>query len=113
MGKPIIKISEYPKFFEDAGFEDVYWQIMKRSTSDWPRDTKMKELGRFSCLKFVEGLEGFMMAAFTRVLGWRPEEVKVLCAQVRAESIKRSIDGWQKGCACVYKTIARRLWRFC
>ena len=109
LGKPIVKISEYPRLFQDAGFEDVYWQMMKRPTNDWPRDGKMKEVGRFSCLNFLEGLEGFTMAPFTRVLGWTPDEVKVLCAQVRAESVKRSIHGWQKGCVTIRRDRSKRL----
>jgi hypothetical protein len=36
------------------------------------------------------------MAPFTRVLGWRPEEVEVFIAQVRNETVKRSIHAWQK-----------------
>lgn len=51
---------------------------------------------QFSCLNFLEGLEGFTMAPFTRVLGWKPEEVQVLIAQVRTEMLKRKIHGWQK-----------------
>jgi len=35
----------------------------------------MKEIGRFTCLNYLEGLEAFTMALFTRVHGWKPEEV--------------------------------------
>lgn len=52
---------------------------------------------QFSCLNFLEGLEGFSVAPFTRVLGWSREEVEVLLARTRAETVKRSIHGWQKG----------------
>lgn len=37
------------------------------------------------------------MAPLTRVLGWSPTEVAVLLAQVRRESVQRSVHGWQKG----------------
>jgi hypothetical protein len=97
IGKPILKIDAYPKLLEDAGFEDVQWRMVKRPTNDWPKDPKMKEIGRFTCLNFLEGLEGFTMAPFTRVLGWKPEEIQVLMAHVRKETVARRIHGWQKG----------------
>lgn len=97
IGKPIIKIDEYPKLMTEAGFEDIQFMMLKRPTNDWPKDQRMKEIGRYTCLNYLEGLEGFTMAPFTRVLGWSPDEVQVLVAQVRAESVKRKIHGWQKG----------------
>jgi len=36
------------------------------------------------------------MAPFTRVLGWRPEEVEVFVAQVKKETVKRSIHAWMR-----------------
>ncbi|KAI7053819.1 hypothetical protein KC319_g6162, partial [Hortaea werneckii] len=44
-----------------------------------------------------EGLEGFTIAPFTRVLGWKKEEVDVFLAQVRKEMVSRKIHGWMKG----------------
>lgn len=97
IGKPIPKIDEFPKMLEAAGFEDIHFQMMKRPTNDWPKDPRMKEIGKYSCLNFLEGLEGFTMAPFTRILGWRKEEAQVLIAQVKQETVSRRIHGWQKG----------------
>ena len=52
---------------------------------------------QFTCLNFLEGLEGFSVAPFTRILGWSREEVDIFLAQTRSETLKRSIHGWQKG----------------
>lgn len=71
---------------ETAGFEHIHTKIMKRPTNDWPKDPKMKEIGRFTCLNFLEGLSGFSFAPFTRTLGWTVEEVQILNAQVRKET---------------------------
>lgn len=56
----------------------------------------MLTVTQFCALNFLEGLEGFTMAPFTRVLGWKPEEVTVFIAQVRQESLKRSMHGYMK-----------------
>lgn len=99
--RPILKIDEYPGLFREAGFVDVQDRLLKRPTNDWPKDPRMKEIGRFSCLNFLEGLAGFSMAPFTRVLRWSPEEVEVLLAQVRKETTRRKVHGWQKGVVCL------------
>jgi len=100
--------------FENAGFVDVQVKELKRPCNDWPKDKRMKEIGRvsplsaeatgklnrisqFTYFNFMKGLEGFTMAPFTRILGWTQEEVQVLIADVRKEFGKRSYHGYQKG----------------
>ncbi|KJX97648.1 methyltransferase like protein [Zymoseptoria brevis] len=100
LGKRIPKVNEFPGMLEDAGFVDVHYTEVKRPTNDWPKDKRMKEIGRFTCLNYLEGLEGFTMAPFTRVLGWSAEEAKILIAKVRKETVTRKIHGWQKGVVC-------------
>ncbi|RMX81812.1 hypothetical protein D0869_06528 [Hortaea werneckii] len=97
MGRPFPRVEEYKRYMEDAGFKNVEFQIMKRPNNDWPRDPRWKEIGKFCCLNYLEGLEGFTIAPFTRVLGWKKEEVDVFLAQVRKEMVSRKIHGWMKG----------------
>lgn len=52
---------------------------------------------KFSCLNYLQGLEGFTLAPFTRILDWTVEEVQVFLAQVRTESTNRKMHGYQKG----------------
>lgn len=105
---------------KDAGFTDIYYRVIQRPTNDWPKDPKMKDIGmvrffgrhglaaltvlQFTNANYMEGLEAFTMALFTRIHGWQPEEVQVLLSQIRTEWRKRKIHGWQKG--CVLLTIA-------
>jgi SAM-dependent methyltransferase len=86
IGRRIPKIDEFPGMLEEAGFVDVHWEMVKRPVNDWPRDEKMKEIGKFTCANFLEGLEGFTLGPFTRVLGWTADEARVLCAKVRKET---------------------------
>lgn len=43
----------------------------------------------FNLVQAVDGLEAYSMRLFTSVLEWEPEEVRVLCAKVRAELKKK------------------------
>jgi hypothetical protein len=52
---------------------------------------------KFTCLNYLEGVEGFTLAAFTRALSWSLEDVQVLLAQIRREWTNRSMHGYQKG----------------
>lgn len=46
LGKPIVPVRVYEPLLKDTGFVNVHSQIMKRPSNDWPRDPKMKEIGR-------------------------------------------------------------------
>lgn len=97
LGKQFPKCEDYPKLLETAGFENVAYQMLKRPTNDWPKDPKMKEVGKYTCLNFLEGLDGWSNVPMTRGLGWQIEEVKVLNAQVKKETVTRKYHAWQKG----------------
>jgi hypothetical protein len=115
IGRLIPKVGEHKQLMEGVGFMDVQDVVLKRPTNDWPKDPRMKEIGRvsdvfactrnghlticdkFSCLNYLQGLEGFTLAPFTRVLGWTVEEVQVFLALVREESTNRKMHGYQKG----------------
>lgn len=119
MGVTIPMAEDYERWLGEVGFEGVTTRIMKRPMNDWPKDPRMKEIGRVSsftqqhgrlltralqycCLNWLEGLEGFTLAPFTRVLGWSPEEVKILIAKIRKESCARRIHAYHKGCVYQY-----------
>lgn len=50
-----------------------------------------KDVGAFNLVQLKEGLEGFSLVLFTRVLGWSPEEVQVLLSKVRKDLENRNI----------------------
>jgi hypothetical protein len=47
-GRPVPKLEQYKPWVEQAGFVDVQEQMLKRPTNDWPKDPRMKEIGRVS-----------------------------------------------------------------
>ncbi|KAK4495484.1 hypothetical protein PRZ48_013816 [Zasmidium cellare] len=46
MGVTIPMAEDYEKWLSDAGFENVQTRIMRRPMNDWPKDPRMKEIGR-------------------------------------------------------------------
>jgi len=53
----------------EAGFTDVVEKRFKWPVGPWSSDPKLKEIGRWNLLNWEEGMEGWVMAAYTRVLG--------------------------------------------
>ncbi|KAG7046329.1 methyltransferase domain-containing protein [Colletotrichum scovillei] len=79
---------------EAAGFVDVTELRFKWPSNTWPRNAKFKELGAWNYENITTGLQGFLMAALTRGLGWKADEVNVLAAQARKDVGDRSIPAY-------------------
>lgn len=50
LGRPVPALEQYKPWIEQAGFVDVQERILRRPTNDWPKDPRMKEIGRVSQL---------------------------------------------------------------
>jgi len=87
-------VDEFKGWMEKAGFTNVVERHFAWPSNDWPRDAKLKEIGRWSNINMREGLEGFLLASMTRGLGWSKEEVTVLAAKVRTELNDRRIHSY-------------------
>jgi hypothetical protein len=86
--------SKYADWMRDAGFVNVNHVFLKCPANPWPKDKRMKTLGMWHLANTLDGLEGFTMAIFTRVLGWQPEEVQVFLAGVREDTKNRQIHNY-------------------
>ncbi|KAH7007549.1 S-adenosyl-L-methionine-dependent methyltransferase [Ilyonectria destructans] len=89
-----IDLNTIKPMLEKAGFEGVHEYHYKWPSNDWPRDATYKELGSWNHQNIVTGLQGFLMAALTRGLGWGPEEVNVLAAEARRDMRDRSVHAY-------------------
>lgn len=74
-----------------AGFEDVHHEKIRVPLGTWPKDKKMKEVGAFNLVQLKEGLEGFSLVLFTRVLGWSLDEVQILLSKVRKDLSDKNV----------------------
>ena len=72
-------------FLLNAGFDDVHEQVFKVPIGSWPRDKRLKEIGRYYRVAMEDGLEGISMRILTQLLGWDPLEANALNAHFRAE----------------------------
>jgi hypothetical protein len=57
------------QYMLDAGFVDVEEQKFVWPIGAWPKDPKLKDLGRWGERNWADGLEGWVLALYTRILG--------------------------------------------
>lgn len=76
---------------EEAGFVDIEETRVKIPLGPWERDTLGKEIGRYNMINFMEGLEGYCLALFTRVLGMGVEEVRQLLESAKRDGRNRKL----------------------
>ncbi|KAL2220618.1 S-adenosyl-L-methionine-dependent methyltransferase, partial [Thermoascus aurantiacus ATCC 26904] len=88
VGRTLNPAPSFKRWVEEAGFKNIEQKIFKSPIGTWPKDRRMKEIGAFMAVDFIEGVEAFTLVPFTEVLGWSKEEVAVLNAKVR-QDIKR------------------------
>ncbi|GMG32272.1 unnamed protein product [Aspergillus oryzae var. brunneus] len=86
-GKPLDDACEWKQKLEDIGFADVTETLLKVSErtvyrcgnltrhgiqvplGTWPKDARMKEIGKFGFVGELQAIEAYTPALFTRVLG--------------------------------------------
>jgi SAM-dependent methyltransferase len=105
-GKPLNIAHEHKQWMIDAGFVDVSevvkkvcgvlrfgkvtdtWQV---PIGPWARDPKLKELGTMFRVQMIESIPSFMLAYYTRILGYSMEQTQVTMAMVRKEFFDKSL----------------------
>ena len=94
-GRPIPGRKDLKPWVEEAGFVDVKEYHFKIPVNSWPKDKKLKEVGKYQCMNYSEGLEGISVGLFTRVLKWQPMEISVFLARIRKELRDRDLHVYQ------------------
>jgi len=75
----------FESLMKEAGFINMKRQVVPIPVGPWPRDKKLKEIGSFDLMQFLENLEGISIRLLTAVFKWQVEEVMVLLADVRKD----------------------------
>jgi hypothetical protein len=73
-GKSFTIWEESKERMERAGFVDVVEVRYKWPVNGWPKEEKLKNIGRWNQLRLMDGVEGFMLRLLTQIGG-----VSVLC----------------------------------
>ncbi|KAF5009433.1 hypothetical protein FDECE_4365 [Fusarium decemcellulare] len=84
-GKPLDSAIRWKKAMEDAGFEDVQQEVYKVPIGQWPKDPKLKEIGKFQSVQESQVITSYTPGVFSRVLGWSDDEIKVFMAKVQKD----------------------------
>ncbi|EED11451.1 conserved hypothetical protein [Talaromyces stipitatus ATCC 10500] len=69
----------------DTGFVDVQEDIIRLPLGSWPRDRRLKEIGRFWLEHMVAGVEVYTLGFIGKVLGWSEIECRMLIAKCTEE----------------------------
>ncbi|KAK1513138.1 hypothetical protein CTAM01_00534 [Colletotrichum tamarilloi] len=94
LGRPYQDIPELKDMMVEIGFRDVVLERYKWPTNSWPRHHKYKELGVWQNENLTAGMEGFIMAPFTRIHGWSREAILVFLVDVRKDINDRNIHAY-------------------
>jgi hypothetical protein len=85
LGRSLEVASTYKGLMEKAGFVDVVEKQLKWPIGTWPRDKYYKDVGAWYLANLDTGLEGLVLALFTRGLNWTKDETILYCARARQQ----------------------------
>ncbi|KAL7904647.1 S-adenosyl-L-methionine-dependent methyltransferase [Trichoderma velutinum] len=83
--RPAILGSTLKEVFESVGFVDVQQLIFKMPMNEWPKDERLKEIGRMWGVNFSQGLNGFSIQLMNKVFGRTPAEIELSLVKIREE----------------------------
>ncbi|KAI1047194.1 hypothetical protein LB505_011652 [Fusarium chuoi] len=83
-----------PKGMEEAGFVDIKTVDYKIPIGDWPKDSRLAEVGRFVKLTLENDMEGYTLLLWKNVLQWPKDEYQVFLMQSRKALRNRKIHGY-------------------
>ncbi|KAM0484600.1 hypothetical protein ACHAP7_003160 [Fusarium lateritium] len=70
---------------EKAGFVKLEEKNFKVPIGGWPKDPKMKEIGKYAQATLEQDIEGYVLFMANTVEGWTKEEVEVYISMLRRE----------------------------
>ncbi|KAG6012541.1 hypothetical protein E4U54_007467 [Claviceps lovelessii] len=80
--------------YQRVGFVDVQEVVFKIPTNGWPRDERLREIGRLWETNMLSGLSGFSLSLFHRVFEQSAAETEVFLVDVRREISDPNIHAW-------------------
>ncbi|KAL6362175.1 hypothetical protein LRP88_04252 [Fusarium phalaenopsidis] len=95
-GKPLTCAPEWKTKLEEVGFVDVQQEIRKVPMGPWPKDPKLKEIGKFQAVQEAQVIDSYTPGLFGRVLGWSEEEIQVFIAKVKRDLKDPTIHLYQQ-----------------
>ncbi|KAM0203340.1 hypothetical protein ACHAQI_010401 [Fusarium lateritium] len=84
-GKPLDNAPSWKAKMEAAGFVNINEEVRKIPIGTWPKDPKLKEVGKFQAIQAAQAIESYTPQIFSSVLGWSQEEIQVFMAKAKNE----------------------------
>ena len=84
----------YKEWAVAAGFENVVELRYKWPQNPWPKDPALKELGKWNMINMLNGLEGFTLRVFMKILEMSRAETEVLMMEMRKDVQNRKIHAY-------------------
>ncbi|KAH7121873.1 S-adenosyl-L-methionine-dependent methyltransferase [Dactylonectria estremocensis] len=86
--------TNWKRYLEEAGFEDVVERVLKIPTNPWPRDPHLKKIGAFELHHFRESIANVFARGYEQILGGDPVYFQVLLAKARKEVSNPNMHSW-------------------
>ena len=96
LGRPLRIANKLKRWYEQAGFVDVHEEIFAIPVNSWPKDERMKVLGKWFYWNMCAGVHAWSIEYFVTALGWSPAEVEVYLAHVRTALADKSVHAYYK-----------------
>ncbi|KAF2810341.1 SAM dependent methyltransferase [Mytilinidion resinicola] len=96
-GKLIIRSGdEVKQDLRGAGFVDITERRFKWPIGGWCKNERLKEIGTWNRLNFEQGMEGWCWSLCTNVLGWKPEKVQMMLAEMRLMLRQKGVHAYNE-----------------
>ncbi|OKL59266.1 hypothetical protein UA08_05678 [Talaromyces atroroseus] len=82
-GKNMRTVRTWEDRLRAVGFRNVQSAVFPLPFSPWPKDPKLKALGRYQQLHMFEGIPSYSLRLYTSVLNWPKDKVEALLAEVQ------------------------------
>jgi SAM-dependent methyltransferase len=84
------------KGFEEAGFEEIHTVDYKIPVGDWPKDPKLREVGKYVRACLENDLEGYTLMMWKDVLQWPKDEYQMFLLSLRKAIKNPKIHSYMK-----------------
>lgn len=95
-GRKMNIASDLKHWMKEAGFEGVVEKVYMVPLGPWPKNPKLKEVGKWNYLANPDGIDAYGLRLYTRILGWDPDLAKIHFALVKQQLRDRSVHAYTK-----------------
>ncbi|KAH8434854.1 class I SAM-dependent methyltransferase [Aspergillus melleus] len=85
IGRDLNIYQHLTRWLIDCSFEDVHEATYFLPFSPWPEDPNLKDIGKVQAKMVQDAIEAYGLRLCTQVLGWSPDQTKILQGLVREQ----------------------------